>query len=141
MDESKSNLREGIFDPPAAKDLTEAYEKAEQLMGLMAGNASNVDREKVARLIIEEARTGETQPDLVSRAALAKALIEQKSTPSAVGETEPKAQMPASVRAEPAVTFPAGPHAAPEHTNEHATPGAGALPSLQSGDDVDPGAG
>lgn len=41
----------------------------------------------------------------------------------------------------PGDTPPAGPHAAPELTNDAATPGAGALPEADDAADVEPGTG
>lgn len=38
-------------------------------------------------------------------------------------------------------TPPAGPHAAPELTNDAATPGAGTLPDGEQGDDAEAGTG
>lgn len=38
-------------------------------------------------------------------------------------------------------TPPAGPHAAPELTNDAATPGAGAMPASDDAADVEPGTG
>jgi hypothetical protein len=136
MDELKADLRKGIFEPSVTKDLSEAFGKAEKLIDRsISTDAPEIDRAKVARVIIAEARAGETQPDLVSRAAVAKVLIESRSSAATeTGESRiPDEPSRGDMRppAEPADMPPAGPHAAPERTNENATPGTGALPSAQ----------
>lgn len=148
MNEFNTSLSKGIFDPAVVKDLSEALEKAEKLIDRsIRGDAPELERENVARLILAEARSGETQPDLVACVAVGKALLEHQSRPSkSKRERDSKApsdrvQRQTAPRAG-AADFPsAGPHAVPNHTNEDATPGTGALPSAQPGDDVDPATG
>lgn len=143
------DLARGIFHPPATKDLTEAFEKAERhLSRLSSAAVAEVDRDRVARRIVSEARAGETQPDLVWRAAVAKVLLEERKAAPSLGEKSPlrAAEPKTRERRETTSAAPdsmpaAGPHAAGHHTNEDATPGAGALPSGIPGDDVDPGTG
>jgi hypothetical protein len=148
MNEFKASLSKGIFDPAVVKDLSEAFEKAEKLIDRsIPGDAPALERENVARLILAEARSGETQPDLVACVAVGKALLERQSRPSkSKRERDGKAprdraQGQRGPRARTADLPSAGPHAAPNHTNEDATPGTGALPSAQPGDDVDPATG
>lgn len=120
MNESNKDTSKGVFDPAAVKDLAEALEKAEErIAGTGSEAAAGLDRERLARRIVSEARAGgTTKPDVVSRAAADKALHETG------------ADLPL-----------AGPHASESNTEADATPGAGALPAEQPGDDVDPGTG
>lgn len=148
MDEFKKGLAQGVFDPPAVKDLTDAFGKAEEhIQRLAAGSVVDLDSEKVACHIIAEARDGETQPDLVWRTAVAKALLATQNDTSKVEKKRDRkspgkgGRRRPQRRVEPTDMPPAGPHAAAEHTNESATPGNGALPSPQPGDGVDPGLG
>lgn len=148
MMQVQTDLSRGVFDPWVAKDLTEAFEKAERYLDrLCFGALTEIDRDKVARRIVLEARAGETQPDLVWRAAVAKVLLERRAVESradnepALKSVDCQASGRARTPAVPADMPTAGPHATPRLTNEEATPGAGALPSDMPGDDVDPGAG
>jgi hypothetical protein len=87
MNKFKAGLSEGVFDSSAVKDLFEAFEKADAHVNRSdSADVPETDREDLARRIISEARTGETQPDLLWRSAVAKMLIEQK-TRSDPGET------------------------------------------------------
>ena len=87
MNKFKAGLSEGVFDSSAVKDLFKAFEKADAHVNHSdSADVPETDREDLARRIISEARTGETQPDLLWRSAVAKMLIEQK-TRSDPGET------------------------------------------------------
>lgn len=145
------NPRRGVFDPSAVSDMVYAFEKAERYLARVRSRPlGEIDRDRVARKILFEARGGETQPDLVWRAAVAKVLLEARavSVPSAedledvdvecwARPAAERLKLPASAAAMP----PAGPHATPRHTNPDATPGAGALPADMVGDEVDPATG
>jgi len=138
----------GVFDPPVLKDMAEAFGKAErQLDRLRSSAVPEIDRDRVARRIVFETRAGETQPDLVWRAAVAKVLLEAQTKTSRAGTqsvARPRARPLGKPQRTPAVLTdmpPAGPHATPQQSNADATPGTGVLPSEQPGDDVDPGAG
>jgi hypothetical protein len=138
MDQLKSDLSQGIFEPCVAKELTEAFHKAQELIDRSRSeDRRRLNRDNVARKIIDEALGGETQPDLVARAAVAKALIEQHDLPSRQDDRPNQRETGQT----PVRMHPAGPHAVPQRTNEDATPGAGMLPSEQPGDDADPGTG
>lgn len=148
MMQVRTDLSRGIFDPLVAKDLTEAFEKAERYLDRRCfGALTEIDRDRIARRIVSEARAGETQPDLVWRAAVAKVLLERRAEVSDA-DSEPAAES-VDRRSRECATKPAvladmpsaGPHATPQLTNDEATPGAGALPAELPGDDVDPGAG
>lgn len=130
MTELYLNPSNGVFDPPVLRDLAGAFEKADRHIDrLRPSGFGTIDRDSVARQILFEAQAGETQPDLVWRAAVAKVLLEARAAPvKATRESE--AEMP-----------PAGPHASPRHTNDDATPGAGALPADTAGGEVDPATG
>jgi hypothetical protein len=148
MNEFKANLSNGIFDPAVVKDLSEAFEKAENLIDRsVPEDAPELERENVARLILAEARSGETQPDLVACVAVGKALLERQSRQSKTRQERDGKALSERVQEQPrprageADLPSAGPHASPSQTNEEATPGTGALPSDQPGDDVDPATG
>jgi hypothetical protein len=148
MMQVQTDLSRGVFDPLVAKDLTEAFEKAERYLDrLCFGALIEIDRDRVARRIVSEARAGETQPDLVWRAAVAKVLLERQAVASeadsepATKSVDRQSRRRATKPAVPADMPTAGPHATPQLTNDEATPGAGALPAELPGDDVDPGAG
>ena len=82
MNKFKAGLSEGVFDSSAVKDLFEAFEKADAHVNRSdSADVPESDREDLARRIMSEARTGETQPDLLWRSAVAKMLIEQKTDP------------------------------------------------------------
>lgn len=146
----QADLSQGVFDPLITKDLTKAYEKADRYLDRQCcGGLTEIDRDRVARRIVSEARAGETQPDLVWRAAVAKVLLERRAG-AFEADGEPMTEASADRQSRGRVTKPpvvpadmpaAGPHATPRLTNDIATPGAGALPSGLPGDDVDPGAG
>ena len=75
MNKFKAGPSEGVFDSSAVKDLFEAFDVNRS----NSADVPDTDREDLARRIISEARTGETQPDLLWRSAVAKMLIEQKT--------------------------------------------------------------
>jgi len=138
----------GVFDPPALRDLAGAFEKAERHIDRLRSSAfAEIDRDRVARRIIAEARCGETQPDLVWRAAVAKVLLETRTASQKAGGepltraagrlTRGRCEEPAGWADMP----PAGSHATPQNTNADATPGSGALPGEPPGDEVDPATG
>jgi hypothetical protein len=78
MTQVRSDLSQGIFDPSAARGLTLAYEKAEHYLDhSVFRDLNEIDRDRVARRIVAQAREGETQPDLVWRAAVALVLLER----------------------------------------------------------------
>lgn len=120
------NPSTGVFDPSVVRDLVEAFDRARRHLDRLRGTGlPEIDRTRLARRILVEARSGETEPDLVWRAAVARILLEARAEAS-----QSAADLPL-----------AGPHAQAHHTNEAGTPGAGALPSEPFGDDVDPGTG
>jgi hypothetical protein len=148
MTEIHLNPANGVFEPPVLEAMAEAFDKAErQLDRLRSSVVPEIDRDRVARRIVSEARAGETQPDLVSRAAVAKVLLEVRAKSSTDGTqsgARPWARplgMGQRKPADLAVIPPAGPHATPRQSNADTTPGSGVLPCEQPGDDVDPGAG
>ncbi len=76
----------GVFDPAALRNMAEAFEKAERHLDRLRSSAvAEVDRDRVARRIVSEARAGETQPDLVWRAAVVKVLLETRVPLSGTG--------------------------------------------------------
>jgi hypothetical protein len=78
MAEFKADPSEGVFDSSEAKNLSEAFEKADEIISRPETPLdSDANRDDLARRIISEALEGETQPDLLSRSAVAKMLIEQ----------------------------------------------------------------
>lgn len=136
----------GVFYPPEVRGLVDAFAKAERHLERWRGSAlGDIDRDRVARKIVLEVRSGETQPDLVWRAAVAKVLLEARSPTWTVDEDRKSSKRPQHKRQlEPSASSEmpsAGPHATPRHTNEDATPGSGALPDKPPGDEVDPGTG
>lgn len=145
LDPNPSN---GVFDPSAVRHMVEAFAKAESHLDRLRSSAvAAIDRDRVARRIVSEVRAGETQPDLVWRAAVVKVLLETRA-PRSKAACEPVARSAGGRRHRrqeqsvvPTDLPPAGPHATPRHTNEDATPGSGALPAEQPGDDVDPATG
>ncbi len=146
MTELDLNPTHGVFDPAAISDMADAFEKAERHLDRLRSSAlGGIDRDRVARKIVHEARGGETQPDLVWRAAVARVLLEAHAV--AARPTEGSATTsspPPKRRTKPtgaAAMPPAGPHAMPRQTNEHATPGSGALPAEGIGNEVDPATG
>jgi hypothetical protein len=88
MTELDRNLAYGIFEPPALKDMAEAFEKAERhLDQLSACYRAEIDRDRVACFVVAEARAGETHPELVWRAAVAKFLLALRAgTPAGSGQ-------------------------------------------------------
>jgi hypothetical protein len=147
MNEFDTAPSQGIFYPPAVKELLDAFAKAERhLERWRASTLGDIDRDRVARKIVLEVRSGETQPDLVWRAAVAKVLLEARFQTWKAEDDQAATSKPPQHERQPkpsaATEIPsAGPHAEPRHTNEDATPGAGALPDKTPGDEVDPGTG
>jgi hypothetical protein len=79
MRESKSNLSTGVFDPLLVNELFRAFGKAKVLVDRsIPRGAPGVEGMELARFILAEVRSGEIQPDLVARAAVGKALLQQK---------------------------------------------------------------
>jgi hypothetical protein len=137
----------GVFEPAVSRSMAGAFEKAERYLDRQRGSIlARICREGVARRIVAEFRTGETQPDLAWRAAIAKELLAARTEPSKGSSETAGAVYHFTHRRREALAVAsdmprAGPHAAPRHTNVDATPGAGALPSDQPGDEVDPATG
>jgi len=78
MTEFKADPSKGVFDSSETKNLSEAFEKADEIINRPETPLdSEIDRDDLARHIISEALEGETQPDLLSRSAVAKMLIDR----------------------------------------------------------------
>ena len=97
MTEFKADPSKGVFDSSETKNLSEAFEKADKIINRPETPLdSEIDRDDLARHIISEALEGETQPDLLSRSAVAKMLIEQNADaaeePSGDAETKANPQ-------------------------------------------------
>jgi hypothetical protein len=117
MNKFKAGPSEGVFDSSAVK-LFEAFEKADAHVNRSdSADVPDTDREDLARRIISEARTGQTQLDFLWRSAVAnKMLIEQKTDPI----PEKREEIPSELHQdkpdppyEPVKIPPAGPHATP----------------------------
>lgn len=79
MAREKEGLRDGIFEPGQLAEIELAFAKADRHIRLTAAAYPYaVDRDELARRIVSEAREGETQPDLLWRAAVARMLVEQR---------------------------------------------------------------
>jgi hypothetical protein len=97
MTEFKADPSKGVFDSSETKNLSEAFEKADEIINRPETPLdSEIDRDDLARHIISDALEGETQPDLLSRSAVAKMLIEQNADaaeePSGDAETKANPQ-------------------------------------------------
>jgi hypothetical protein len=79
MSELESNLSKGVFDPLVVNELALAFGKAKVLVDRsISRDTPRLEDVELARFILAEARSGETQPDLVARAAVGKALLQRK---------------------------------------------------------------
>jgi len=79
MARCKDSLRDGIFEPAQLADIEIAFLKAERhIRRSGTAFAPTVHRRELARRIVSEARDGETQPDLLWRAAVARMLVEHR---------------------------------------------------------------
>lgn len=71
--QNRTHLTEGIFDPAMMAALATAFGKATDCLDRWGPEGP--DRDLVARQIVAQARTGETEPELLWRAGLARALV------------------------------------------------------------------
>lgn len=79
MPRFNEGLRDGIFEPAQLAEVEIAFRKAEHHLGRSApAFRRSVDRRELARRIMCEARGGETHPDLLWRAAVARMLVEHR---------------------------------------------------------------
>jgi hypothetical protein len=99
MSEFKSNLSKGVFDPVVVNELSQAFGTARALVDrTIPRSAPKVEGVELARFILAEARSGETQPDLVAHAAAGKALLRRHRGQSKIAREYDEANSGVSVR-------------------------------------------
>ncbi len=70
----------GVFGPECLGDIDAAFSAAmDRFEGIAVASIEVVEPKDLARRIIEEARSGETEPQLLWRAAVARMLVAQRT--------------------------------------------------------------